>query len=160
MATDVGTAMTRQGHRLLQLGVVLLLVASAEGFVIPYFAAPRLGLSAHTLAGLQSVLFLALGLGWPRLRLTMTLSRLAWWCLVYSGMSILAAYLIAAWWGAGNETMPLAAGSAHGSAAQEAAIKVVAYSSAPTGLVAFGLVLWGLRLAPSLRDSGRSGRSD
>jgi (hydroxyamino)benzene mutase len=75
--------MARQGHRLLlQLGVVLLLVASAEGFVIPHFAAPRLGLSAHTLAGLRSVLLLTLGIVWPRLRLTVTLSRLAWWCLV------------------------------------------------------------------------------
>jgi hypothetical protein len=73
----------------------------------------------------------------------MTLSRVAWWCLVYSGLAILAAYLMAAWWGAGNETMPLAAGAAHGSAVQEIAIKVVAYSSAPTGLIAFSLVLWG-----------------
>jgi hypothetical protein len=50
---------------------------------------------------------------------------------------------MAAAWGAGNETMPLAAGVAHGSAVQEIAIKVVAYSSAPTGLIAFSLVLWG-----------------
>ena len=135
-----------QGHRLLQLGVGLLLVASVEGFFIPYFAAPRLGLSAHTLAGLQSVLFLALGLVWPRLRLDVTPSRIAWWCLVYSGLAILAAYLMAAFWGAGNETMPLAAGAAHGSWVQETAIKIVAYSSAPTGLVAFSLVLWGLRV--------------
>jgi hydroxylaminobenzene mutase len=160
MATTASGAISRQGHRLLQLGVVLLIVASAEGFVIPYFAAPRLGLSAHTLAGLQSVLFLALGLVWPRLRLTMTLSRLACWCLVYSGLAILAAYLMAAWWGAGNETMPLAAGAAHGSAVQEIAIKVVAYSSAPTGLIAFSLVLWGLRREPSLSDIGRSRTSD
>src|SRR5262249_26010164 len=138
---------------------MLLLVASAEGFVIPYFAAPRLALSAHTLAGLQSVLFLVLGLVWPRLRLSMTLSRLAWWCLVYSGLAILAAYFAAAWWGAGNETMPLAAGAAHGSAVQEIAIKVVSYSSAPTGLIAFSLVLLGLRLAPSLPDIGRSAES-
>lgn len=39
----------------------------------------------------------------------------------------------------------LAAGTAHGSAFQENVIKLVAYSSAPTGLISFALVLWGLR---------------
>jgi (hydroxyamino)benzene mutase len=160
MATSARGILSRQGHRLLQLGIALLLVASVEGFFIPRLAAPRLGLSAHSLAGLQSVLFLVLGLVWPRLRLSATLSRLAWWCLVYSGLAILAAYLMAAWWGAGNETMPLAAGVAHGTAVQETAIRVVAYSSAPTGLLAFTLILWGLRVEPSSPEPGGTGRSD
>ena len=34
----------------------------------------------------------------------------------------------------------------HGSPLQEAVIKVVAYSSAPTGIVSFALILWGLRM--------------
>ncbi len=42
--------------------------------------------------------------------------------------------------------MPLAAGTAHGSAFQEAAIMVVAYSSGPTGLISLALILWGLRI--------------
>jgi len=42
----------RQGHRLLQIGVGLFLLTSFEGFVIPTFAAPRLGLSAHSLMAL------------------------------------------------------------------------------------------------------------
>jgi|RhiMetdeSRZDD1v2_1073273.scaffolds.fasta_scaffold01473_26 hypothetical protein len=62
MATGTHNILARQGHRLLQLGIALLLVASVEGFFIPRLAAPRLGLSAHTLASLQSVLFLVLGL--------------------------------------------------------------------------------------------------
>ncbi|MER8706528.1 hypothetical protein [Mesorhizobium sp. M0323] len=62
-------------------------------------------------------------------------------------MAILAAYVIASAWAAGNETMPLAAGAFHGSAFQEAVIKGVAYSSAPTGLISFVLILWGLRLS-------------
>ena len=59
----------REGHRLLQIGVALLLFSSFEGFAIPYLAAPRLALSAHTLSALQAVLLLALGLVWPRLNL-------------------------------------------------------------------------------------------
>jgi hydroxylaminobenzene mutase len=42
--------------------------------------------------------------------------------------------------------MPMAAGAAHGSPVQEGVTKVVAYSSAPTGIVSFALILWGLRM--------------
>jgi hypothetical protein len=59
----------RQGLRLLQLGVVLLLFTSFEGFAIPYFAVPNLGRSVHTLSAFVGVLLLALGLVWPRLNL-------------------------------------------------------------------------------------------
>ena len=140
------STLTRQSQRLLQIGAGLLLFASFEGFVIPYVAAPRLGLSAHTLSALQSVLLLALGLAWTRLTLGDVASRLAFWLLVYSTLAILAAYVLGAFWGAGGETMPMAAGAAHGSPAQEAAIKILAYSSAPTGIVSFAVILWGLRM--------------
>jgi len=138
--------LSRQSHRLVQVGVGLLLFASFEGFVIPNVAAPRLGLSAHTLSALQGVLLLALGLAWTRLRLGDFASRIAFWLLVYSTFAILAAYVLGAFWGAGNETMPMAAGAAHGSSLQEGVIRVVAYSSAPTGIVSFALILWGLRM--------------
>jgi hydroxylaminobenzene mutase len=133
------------GQRLLQIGVSLLLFASLEGFVIPSLAAPHLGLSVHTLAALQGVLLLALGLAWTRLTLGAVAARAAFWLLMYSTLAILAAYGCAAFWGAGNETMPLAAGAAHGSPVQEGVIKVLAYSSAPTGIIALALILWGLR---------------
>src|SRR5436190_21920776 len=114
--------LSRQGDRLLQLGVALFLVTSFEGFVIPGFAAPRLGLSAHSLMALLGVLFVAVGLLWPKLRLGVATSRMAFWMLIYSSIAIVAAYLLAAVWGAGNSTMPLAAGTAHGSNFQEAVI--------------------------------------
>jgi hydroxylaminobenzene mutase len=44
--------LSRQGHRLLQIGVALFLFTSFEGFVIPYLAAPVLGRSAHSLCAL------------------------------------------------------------------------------------------------------------
>jgi hydroxylaminobenzene mutase len=146
--------LSRQGHRLLQVGVALFLFTSLEGFAIPYVAAPRLGLSVHTLSALQGVLLLALGLMWPRLNLGATTSGIAFWFLLYSVFAILAAYVMAAVWGAGNETMRLAAGAAHGSAFQEAIIKGVAYSSAPTGLISFALILWGLRIADAQSQGG------
>jgi hydroxylaminobenzene mutase len=120
------------------------LFSGFEGFTIPYLAAPRLGLSVHTLSAFEGVLLVALGLLWPRLNLGAAAARIAFWSLLYSNFAILAAYVMAAVWGAGNETIPLAAGPAHGSAVQETLIKITAYSSAP-GLISFALILWGLR---------------
>jgi hydroxylaminobenzene mutase len=143
---NTSTVLSHQGHRLLQIGVALLLFTSFEGFAIPYFAAPPLGRSVHTLSALLSVLLLAMGLLWPKLNLSAMTSRIAFWFLIYSALAIDAAFLMGAVWGAGNETMPLAAGAAHGSTFQEAVIRVVSYSSAPTGIISFALILWGLRV--------------
>jgi hydroxylaminobenzene mutase len=116
-----------------------------RGIAIPYFAAPLLARSAHSLAALLGVILIALGLLWPRLNLAKAASRIAFWFLVYSGLAITAAFLIAGIWGAGKSTMPLA-GAPMGTPFQEAVIAAVAYSSAPTGIIAFALILWGLRL--------------
>jgi hypothetical protein len=59
--------LSRQGHRLLQLGVVLFLFTSFEGFAVPYFAVPNLGRSVHTLSAFSGVLLISMGLLWPRL---------------------------------------------------------------------------------------------
>jgi hydroxylaminobenzene mutase len=58
---DTSSALSYQGHRLLQVSVDLFLATSFEGFVIPYFAVPRLGLSVHTLSALEGVMLLTLG---------------------------------------------------------------------------------------------------
>jgi hydroxylaminobenzene mutase len=100
--------LTHQGHRLLQIGMALFLFTSFEGFAIPYFAAPLLGRSAHSLSALLGVILIALGLSWPRLHLSKAASRIAFWFLIYSGFAITAAFLIAGIWGAGEFTMPLA----------------------------------------------------
>lgn len=131
---------------MLQLGVALFVFSSLEGFVIPALPVPRLGLSVHTLSALQGVMLLGLGLLWPRLSLSIPMSGIAFWAYVYSSFATLIPYILAAVWGAGNSTIPLAAGSAHGSDFQEAIIQVVLYSAAPTVLVSLGLILWGLRI--------------
>jgi hydroxylaminobenzene mutase len=149
----------RQGHRLLQLGVALLVFSSLEGFAIPYMGSPRIGLSVHTLGALEAVLLLALGLMWSRLALGGTGAGIAFWSLVYSALAVLAAYTIAAVSGVGNATIMLMGelphGLHHGSVLQETVIKVVAYSSAPTGLTAFALILWGLRRVNAQAGTGR-----
>jgi len=142
---DVPNPLMHQGHRLLQIGVTLLLFTSFEGFAIPLFTVPLLGRSAHSLSALLAVILIALGLSWPRLNLGRAASWIAFWLLIYSGLAITAAFLIAGIWGAGKSTMPLA-GAPMGTPLQEFVITVVAYSSAPTGITAFALILWGLRI--------------
>jgi hydroxylaminobenzene mutase len=53
---------------------------------------------------------------------------MAFWLFLYGAFAILIAYLLAAIWGAGNETMPLGAGTAHGTVFQENTIRILAYS--------------------------------
>jgi (hydroxyamino)benzene mutase len=138
---------SRQGHRLIQIGVVLFLFTSFEGFAVPYFAAPNLGRSVHTLSAFSGVLLVALGLVWPRLTLGTAASRIAFWFLIFSDLSTIAAFLLAGIWGAGSSTIPIAAGGARGTDFQEAVIQAVIYPAAPTGIISFALILWGLRIA-------------
>ena len=79
------------------------------------------------------------------LNLGLTAARVAFWFLVYSALATIAGFIIAALWGAGGTTMPIAAQGVRGSDFQEAVIKIVMYPAAPTGIVAFALILWGLR---------------
>ncbi|HZM22181.1 MAG TPA: hypothetical protein VFC02_10575 [Anaerolineales bacterium] len=143
--------LSRQGHRMLQIGIALFVFSGLEGFVIHSLPAPSLGRSVHTLSALQGIITLVLGLLWPRLNLRATASQIAFWTFLYSSFATLIPFVMAAIWGAGNTTIPLAAGTAQGSAFQEAIIKVVIYSAAPPFFVSMALILWGLRLvdAPS-----------
>lgn len=146
---NTSTLLQHQGQRLLQMGIALFLYSSFDGFAIPFLASPRIGLSVHTLSALQGVMLLAIGLVWTKLRFNPRAAQVAFWCLVYSTLAILAAYTVAAFWGVGIETISLMGelphGLVQGSLFQETFIKVLSYSSAPTGLTAFVLILWGLR---------------
>jgi len=140
--------LSRQGRRLLQLGIVLFLFTSFEGFLIPALAVPNLGRSVHTLSAFSGVLFVAIGLMWPMLKFGSTAARIAFWFFVYSALATIAAFVLAALWGAGGSIIPIAAQGARGSDFQEAVIQAVMYPAAPTGIIAFALMLWGIRVAP------------
>ena len=151
---NTSNILSRQGHRMLQIGIALLVFSGLEGFVIHSLPVPSLGRSVHTLSALQGIITLVLGLLWPRLNLHATASQIAFWTFLYSSFATLIPFVMAAVWGAGNTTMPLAAGAAQGSAFQEAIIRVVIYSSAPPFFVSMALILWGLRLADAPSPNG------
>ena len=141
-------ALAVQGHRLVQIGVALFLLTSFQGFSVPYFAVPNLGRSVHTLSGFTGVMFLALGLVWPKLKLTPAASQVAFWFFIYSGLATIAGFVIGGLLGAGGSAFPIAAAGARGSDTQEMLIQLVMYPAAPTGIISFALVLWGLRGKP------------
>lgn len=107
----------RHGHRLIQIGVALFLFSAVEGFFIQTVAVLRLGLSVHTLSGLEGVILIALGLVWPRLQLGIAAARIAFWSFVYSTFATLLPYV-------------LAAGSARGTPLQETVIDVMLMTAA------------------------------
>ena len=146
MNTISPDVLAHQGHRMLQLGIWHFVFSAVEGFAIPFLPSPPLGRSVHTLSALQGVMLLVLGLFWPRLRLGPTSARVAYWTYIYSSVATLVPYIMAAVWGAGNTTIPIAAGPARGTPTQERTINVIIYTAAPTFFVSMALVLWGLRM--------------
>ena len=87
--------LSRQGQYLLQIGIILIFYSSFDGLAIPFLKSPRIGLSLHTLSALQGVFLLAQGLLWPKLKLSVTASWVAFWSSLYGTFTILGAYTIA-----------------------------------------------------------------
>lgn len=135
----------RQGHRLLQLGILLFLFALLVGLAVPRFAVPRLGLSAHLLGIMQGLFLMVIGLLWPRLKLTPAMSRVGFWLALYGCFAAWTANVLAGVWGAGNSMLPIAAGQARGSALQEGIITVGLRTAAVSLIAVAILILWGLR---------------
>jgi hydroxylaminobenzene mutase len=139
-------------QRLIRAGAILYPAGLLVGIAIPHLAVPRLALSAHVHAIMQATLLMVLGLVWQRLRLTPGQSRLSSWLAIYGFYVTWLATLLAGLWGAGNSMMPMSAGSARGSVAQELAIRILLMPAALSQFLVAGMVLWGLRGAPAQND--------
>lgn len=141
------SAPLQQGQRLMQVGMLLFLCALLVGLAVPRFAVPRLALSAHLLGITQGLFLVAMGAIWSRLRLGRA-QPVAMWLAIYGCVAAWSANVLAGLWGAGNSMLPMAAGAAHGSAAQELVITIALRSAAVSLIAAVALILWGLRPAP------------
>jgi hydroxylaminobenzene mutase len=97
-------------HRLIQLGFLLFLVGLLTGFVVPVLANPRMGLSSHLEGVLNGIFLIVLGLVWSRLDLGEVMKATTFWLSMYGTFANWAATLLAAIWGAGLSSMPIAAG--------------------------------------------------
>jgi hydroxylaminobenzene mutase len=148
----------RLGRGLLRYGIVLFLLGLATGRLVEHVSLPRMGLSSH-LEGLMNGTFLVLlGLVWPHLRLNALLLWGAYWLALVGTYLNWAVTLIAAAWGAGGTTMPLAAGGHVGTPDQELTLLVGLRALNVAMFASCFLVLWGLRggarLGPAPRSPG------
>jgi len=150
---DMSASAPRQGHRLIQIGLLLFLAALFVGLFVPKFAVPRLALSVHLLGLLQGIFLMVLGVVWPRLRVTPAVGGIAVGLVVYGCFTAWTANFLAAVWGAGHAMVPIAAGSAQGTSIQENVIAIGLRSAAVSLIAATTLILWGLRT--SEREAGR-----
>lgn len=132
------------GHRLIQAGTTLVLVALIVGLAVPAFAVPRLALSVHLLGLLQGLFLIALGLLWPRLSLTRGVARAAAVLAVYGCGAALLANAVAAMAG-GSEMLPIASAGARSSPGLELVVTLGLRSAAVALIAAVALALWGLR---------------
>ena len=135
----------RQGHRLIQIGCLLFLIALLVGIMVPSFAVPRLGLSTHLLGITQGIFLMVIGLVWPRLRVSRPIGRAGMFLVLYGCFAPWTANLLAGILGAGNALLPLAAGPARGTSLQEGIIAFLLRSGALSLISALLLILWGLR---------------
>ena len=135
---------SQTSRRLLQLGIFLFLLGLLTGFAVPAFSSPRIGLSNH-LGGVMNGMFLiALGLIWPRLRLSQRISSVTFWFAIYGTFVTWTGTLLAAIWGAGG-MLPFAGAGSQGTQAQEAIIGFLLISPGIVMVALCLLVLWGLR---------------
>ena len=144
----IAEILRRQGRKLLLIGMAMFLFTSLWGFAIPSLGSQRAGLSVHTLSVFEGLFFIAQGLFWPRLHLSAGAATTAFFLSIYGSLAILAAYIVAAITGSGLETLALMGELPHGLSkgpdAIEMLIKIMAYSSAPTGILSYLLIFIGL----------------
>jgi hydroxylaminobenzene mutase len=137
--------MQQSGRRLLQLGMLLFLGALLIGLAIPALAVPRLGVAAHLNGVIGALFLIVLGLVWPHLRLSPTALSLASWLAPYAFFVATLMPLLGGIWRAGGAMLPIAAGTARGTAFQEGVIAAGLITAAVAVIMVAVLLVLGLR---------------
>lgn len=133
------------GHRLLKYGILLLLLGLITGFLIPIFQNPRMGLSSHLEGTLNGMLLILFGLIFPKLKLS---DKFLTWVFILALFGTFTNWfttLLAAFWDAGSEMMPIAGGGMTGLLWQEIIIKFGLISLSLSMIAVCLFLLWGLR---------------
>lgn len=131
-------------RRLAVVGVALLLASMLTGFATGAVPNPRMALSAHLAGTTSALMLLALSAIWHRVTLGPRGHGWASGLLAFGAVTNWAAVLLAAIWGAGASTMPIAAKGMTGAAWQENVIAAALLALSLAILGGLGLVLRGL----------------
>lgn len=143
-----------RSRQLLFCAVLLFLLGLLTGIVLPSLPYPRLGLSAHMTAVMNSLFLVGLGLMWGRLRLGPRTAALAFGLALFGAYANWAFSLLAAILGTGKFT-PLASVGRLASAGREALVGAGLIVMSVAMVILCGLLLWGLR--PAGRESTGGG---
>ncbi len=138
----------KHGQRVVQAGALIFLLSVLLGFLVPKFALPRVGLSAHLVGVMQGLLMLTSGQLWTRLSLRPAWSRFACILTIGGGYSAWFGNVLAGAWGAGGTLLPQAAGSARGSEFKEMVLVLLLRGGGLALVVGWLVILWGLYLKP------------
>ncbi len=98
-------------HKLVRHGVILFLLGLLTGFVIPVMQNPRMGLSSHLEAIMNGMFLILLGLIWHKIHLSNGALKWGYLLSLFGAYTNWATTLLAGFWGAGAEMMPIAGGS-------------------------------------------------
>jgi len=138
-----------RAHRLFFHGMLLVVVGLVVGLVVPAFANPRMGLSAHTGMLMNGILLIAMGAFWARQGLSERTETIGWWLLV-AGSWISSAGLVAAA-AFGTAAMTPIHGAPHaGPGAQEAIVGALLAVGGAAVLAGCLVAVWGLRTPPRM----------
>lgn len=140
---------SKLSHKLVRHGIILFLLGLLTGFVIPVMRNPRMGLSSHLEAVMNGMFLILLGLIWHKLHLSNSVLNWGYGLSLFGAYTNWATTLLAGFWGAGAELMPIAGGGLQGIAWQEVLIKIGLGSLSLAMITVCILVLWGLRTKPS-----------
>ena len=136
-----------RAHRLFLHGMLLVVVGLVVGLVIPAFANPRMGLSAHTGMVMNGILLIAMGPFWTRQGLSERTETIGWWLLV-TGSWITSAGLVAAAVFDTASMTPIHGAPHVGPAAQESLVGALLGVGGTAVLAGCIVAVWGLRTPP------------
>ncbi len=131
-----------QSDWLLWHGVFVFFLGLLSGFVIPFAANPRMGLSAHLVAAIAGCFLILTGLIWPRLRLSQVQMAWTYGLLLYGTYSNFGVTLLAALWG--TRSLTSLHGGSGGTGGQEILVRWGFVSVVITTPAACLLLLYGL----------------
>lgn len=94
---------------------------------------------------MNGTVLMVVGLIWPRLQLSSRALKVMGALVAYGAYVNWLSVTLAALWAAGSEMMPLAGGTATGTAVQEALVKFGLVTVGLTMTAGFLMIVWGLR---------------
>jgi len=136
---------TNHSLNLIRYGVILFLLGLITGFIIPIMQNPRMGLSSHLEGVLNGILLIVFGLIWPKLTLSEKLNKYGYSFLLFGTFANWFTVLLAGFWGAGSEMMPIASAGMSGTILQEIIIKLGLVSLSLSMIFACIIILLGLK---------------